>query len=198
MPLPRHGLQRSFAAMTCPPPPHRSHLARMRCTNPGATCANLITSPDPPHSVHWHRDTFFFDVPAPSQRLQIPSRRTASFVTFPLYNCSSDTPSSWTMSFVRRSLLSRRPPPNPKKLPNRSNGSEPPLMPPDLTASSPTRSYSSRFLGSLSTPYACPSSLNWSVVSRPGFLSGCSFIASFRYAFLMARASAVGLTPSTS
>mmetsp|Transcript_9412 Transcript_9412/g.35042 ORF Transcript_9412/g.35042 Transcript_9412/m.35042 type:complete len:208 (-) Transcript_9412:344-967(-) len=81
-------------------------------------------------------------------------------------------------------------------LPPRPSGVPGPTPAPRFKPSSPYRSYIARLLESLKTSYASAHSLNLASASGlPWFLSGCHFIAFFRYAFFIAASSASRGTP---
>ena len=73
---------------------------------------------------------------------------------------------------------------------------------PRFRPSSPYASYTWRFVGSLRTSYASPTSLNlasaraFAASPPPACLSGCHFTAILRYAFFSAASSASRATPS--
>src|SRR5262249_9743767 len=90
---------------------------------------------------------------------------------------------------------------------NRSPRSNPPVPPPKppapgRNAPDPNRlrasSYCLRLAGSDSTPYASETALKRaSALASPGLASGCSSLASLRYAFLISSAPAEEDTPSS-
>ena len=113
---------------------------------------NLNTEPE----KHPHTDW-------PSHLTQMTFFCSASLRVEPLYMSSRLTFIWWTTSFPRRGPCCRRPPP-PKNMSKMSMGewkSKPLPLPPPLMASSPPRSYVSRFLGSAKTSYAWLICLNW-------------------------------------